>query len=146
MRALGSLKPEGQRAQPESPRNPPTGSKQPLPGTGTAILPTGLGWSGFVQRAVELAEAPTPRCLSSRNARLHQQPEDRHSTGEGGLQEQVSPVHPGSPPAGRHGQRDQRVRANVEGTNQRQPSWSPARFRDKRLNAKDHLGLNCTKP
>lgn len=38
----------------------------------------------------------TPRCLSSRNAHLLQQPEDEGSTEEGGLQEQV-PLGPSSP-------------------------------------------------
>lgn len=84
-------------------KNPLTGSKQP-PGQrqlprdrqGPTILPAGLAWSDFVQRARELAKAPTPFCLSSRNACLHQQPEDGDSTKGGGLQEQV-PLSPSSP-------------------------------------------------
>lgn len=55
MSAQGRLKPQGQSAQPESPKSHPMGSKQP-PGQrqlpqdrqgNPAILPAGLGWSDF---------------------------------------------------------------------------------------------------
>lgn len=72
--------------------------KGSFPGTGRALPSCPLGWGGLILcRGQESWQRHlTPRCLSSRNAHLHQQPEDEDSTEEGGLQEQV-PLGPSSP-------------------------------------------------
>lgn len=127
----------GEAEATRAPKNPSLGSKQP-PGQrqlpwhrqGTAILPAGLEWSDFVQRAGKLAKVPMPHHLSSRNTRLHQQPEDRHGSEEGGLQGQVPPA-PSSLwlPSCREGRAEKRGdEAKSRGEKPKTTSWSPCSF------------------
>jgi len=91
--APGRTKPEGQRAQPEGPKKSPHHAQSgpwvqgSFPRTGrTAIPPAGLlRFSAEGRRAGK-------GTFSSRNACLHQQLEDGHSTEEGGLQELLPPA------------------------------------------------------
>lgn len=155
MPALGRLKPQGHCAQAEGPKNPPVGSKQPpcqrqLPQDrqGTAILPTGLGRSDFVQGTGELAKAPNtslslpqkrPSASAARGGGQHRGGWAARASAPG-PQLTLAPLLQGDKGREMRGQ-GLRERGQAKGS----PPHPPTCFSNKILNTTDDLGLNCTK-
>lgn len=143
---LRNIKPQGQSAYPESPKSPQV--RGSFPRTGRALLSCPRDWGGliFLQRAGGPAKAPTPHCVSCRNAHLHQQPEDRHSTKEGAARASTlsSPCLSSCKKVRAEEQED---KGTCRGEKPKDsPPGPPALFSDKTPNTTDHLGLNHMKP